>query len=361
MIIRRNTKQIRVGKMAVGGDAPIAVQSMTNTDTGDVAQTVDQINRLEEAGCDIVRVAVLDQEAALAIRKIQDRITIPLIADIHFDYRLAIAAMENGADGIRINPGNLGGEEKTKLVVEAAISHRVPIRVGVNSGSIEKDLLARHGYPTPENTTALIESAMRNVRLVEKYGLSDIKISIKSSDVLTTINSYRQISKVTDYPLHLGVTEAGGLIAGTVKSSVALGVLLSEGIGDTLRISLTRDPVEEIRVGFELLRSLKIRERGPELISCPTCGRTKINLFGLAEEVERFVQTMEAPLKVAVMGCVVNGPGEAKQADIGVAGGNGVGIIFKKGEIWKKVTEDELMDVFMGELKKMEKEAKDTK
>lgn len=361
MILRRKTKQIHVGKVPVGGDALIAVQSMTNTDTADVEQTVGQIHRLEEAGCDIVRVAVLDQGAAVAIQKIQDRITIPLIADIHFDYRLAIAAMENGADGIRINPGNLGGEEKTRLVVEAVKSHNVPIRVGVNSGSIEKDLLAEHGYPTPENTIALIESAMRNVRLVEKYGLTDIKISIKSSDVLTTINSYRQISRVTDYPLHLGVTEAGGLIAGTVKSSVALGVLLSEGIGDTLRISLTRDPVEEIRVGFELLRSLKIRERGPELISCPTCGRTKINLFGLAEEVERFVQTMEAPLKVAVMGCVVNGPGEAKQADIGVAGGNGVGIIFKKGEIWKKVTEDELMDVFMAELKKMEKEAKNTK
>ena len=358
MIIRRQTRKINVGSVSVGGDAPIAVQSMTNTDTSDVDATVAQIKRLEDAGCDIVRVAVLDQEAAGAITAIQNKINIPLIADIHFDYRLAITSMENGADCIRINPGNLGGEEKTKQVVDAAKAHNVSIRVGVNSGSIEKDLLKEHGYPTATNTTALIESALRNVRLVEKYGLTDIKISIKSSDVLTTVSSYQQISKATDYPLHLGVTEAGGLIAGTVKSSVALGILLSQGIGDTLRISLTRDPVEEIRVGFELLRSLKIRERGPELISCPTCGRTKIDLFGLAEEVERFVQTMESPLKVAVMGCVVNGPGEAKQADIGVAGGNGVGIIFKKGKIWKKVDEKQLMNVFLAELKKMELETK---
>jgi (E)-4-hydroxy-3-methylbut-2-enyl-diphosphate synthase len=356
MIIRRKTRQIQVGKVAVGGDSTISVQSMTNTDTRNVDQTVDQICRLQGAGCDIARVAVLDLEAAAAIRDIQDKISIPLIADIHFDYRLAVTAMENGADGIRINPGNLGGEGKIARVVAAAKQHGVPIRVGVNSGSIEKDLLKKHGYPTPENTEALIESAMRNVRLVEKHGYNEIKISIKSADVLTTINSYRQLSKTTDYPLHLGVTEAGGLIAGTVKSSVALGILLSKGIGDTFRISLTRDPVEEVRVGFELLRSLKIRERGPELISCPTCGRTKIDLFGLAEEVERFVQTMESPLKVAVMGCIVNGPGEARQADIGVAGGNGVGIIFKKGKIWKKVHEDDLLEIFMAELKKMEEE-----
>ncbi|TKB23407.1 flavodoxin-dependent (E)-4-hydroxy-3-methylbut-2-enyl-diphosphate synthase [Desulfopila sp. IMCC35006] len=356
MIIRNKTRQIKVGGVAVGGDSVISVQSMTNTDTKNVPLTVDQIHRLQAAGCDIVRVAVLDPQAAAAIRPIQDEITIPLIADIHFDYRLAIAAMENGADGIRINPGNLGGEEKIALVVDAAKQHGVPIRVGVNSGSIEKDLLQKHGYPTPDNTAALIESAMRNVRLVEKHGYNAIKISIKSADVLTTINGYQQLAKITDYPLHLGVTEAGGLIAGTVKSSVALGILLSQGIGDTFRISLTRDPVEEVRVGFELLRALKIRERGPELISCPTCGRTQIDLFGLAEEVERYVQTMESPLKIAVMGCVVNGPGEAKQADIGVAGGNGVGIIFKKGEIWQKVHEDKLLEVFMAELKKMEEE-----
>ncbi len=357
MILRKKTRKFHIGTVGIGGDSQITVQSMTNTDTQNVDETVDQIHRLEAAGCDIVRVAVLDPDAATAIRAIQDRIKIPLIADIHFDYRLAIKAMEYGADGIRINPGNLGGEEKTALVVEAAKQHNVPIRVGVNSGSIEKDLLKQYGYPTPDNSSALIESALRNVRLVEKYGHDKIKISIKSADVLTTINSYRQLAKKTDYPLHLGVTEAGGLIAGTVKSSVALGILLSQGIGDTFRISLTRDPVEEVRVGFELLRSLKIRQRGPELISCPTCGRTRIDLFALAEEVEKFVQTMESPLKIAVMGCVVNGPGEAKQADIGVAGGNGIGIIFKKGEIWKKVKEDELMDIFMAELKQMEQES----
>lgn len=356
MIQRRKTKQIHLGGVAIGGGSQISVQSMTNTDTKNVAETVAQIQRLTAAGCDIVRVAVPDQESAAAITRIKERITIPLIGDIHFDARLAVAAMENGVDGIRINPGNLGGEEKTARVVAAAKHHKVPIRVGVNSGSIEKDLLKQYGYPTPENTTALIQSALRNVRLVEQYGHDAIKISIKSADVLTAINSYQLLSRETEYPLHLGVTEAGGLIAGTVKSSVALGILLSQGIGDTFRISLTRDPVEEVRVGFELLRSLKIRERGPELISCPTCGRTQIDLFGLAEEVEKYVQTMESPLKVAVMGCVVNGPGEAKEADIGVAGGNGVGIIFKKGEIWKKVHEDDLMEVFMTELKKMEQE-----
>lgn len=340
----------------MGGESLISVQSMTNTDTKNVEQTVAQVKELEKAGCDIVRVAVLDAEAAKAIKQIKERIKIPLIADIHFDYRLAIEAMENGAEGIRINPGNLGGEEKTARVVEAAKVLGIPIRVGVNSGSIEKELLKKYGYPTPENTRALIESALKNVRLVEKYGHEAIKISIKSADVLTTINSYKLLSKETDYPLHLGVTEAGGLIAGTVKSSVALGILLSQGIGDTFRISLTRDPVEEVRVGYELLRSLKIRERGPELISCPTCGRTKIDLFKLAEEVERFIQNMESTLKVAVMGCAVNGPGEAKEADIGVAGGVGVGIIFKKGRIWKKVGEDKLLETFMTELKKMEDE-----
>jgi (E)-4-hydroxy-3-methylbut-2-enyl-diphosphate synthase len=356
MIIRRQTKKIDLGGVSIGGDSPITVQSMTNTDTRDTGKTIDQILRLEEAGCEIIRSAVLDQEAAAALRTIRDNIHIPLIADIHFDHRLAIAAMESGAQGIRINPGNLGGEEKLARVVDAAKLHKVPIRVGVNSGSIEKDLLKTYGYPTPENPRALIESALRNVRMVESCGYQQMKISIKSSDVMTTVSGYQQLAKLTDYPLHLGVTEAGGLIAGTVKSSVALGILLSQGIGDTFRISLTRDPVEEIRVGYELLRSLKIRERGPELISCPTCGRTRINLFKLAEEVERYVQTMRSRIKVAVMGCVVNGPGEAREADIGVTGGNGVGIIFKKGEIFKKVSEDELLDAFMAELKKMEEE-----
>jgi (E)-4-hydroxy-3-methylbut-2-enyl-diphosphate synthase len=356
MITRKKTRQIRIGHVPVGGDAPISVQSMTNTDTADADATAAQIQKLEKAGCEIIRVAVPDMAAAEAIREIREQIAIPLIADIHFDYRLAVAAMEHGAQAIRINPGNIGGSEKLARTVAAAKQHGVPIRVGVNSGSIEKDLLKKSGYPTPDKPDALIESALRNVKLLEELNFQDIKISIKSADVMTTINSYRELSSRTDYPLHIGVTEAGGLIAGSVKSSVALGILLYEGIGDTFRVSLTRDPLEEVRVGFELLRALKIRERGPELISCPSCGRTKINLFGLVEEVEEFIQTMQSTLKVAVMGCCVNGPGEAREADIGVAGGRGVGIIFKKGEIFKKVSEDELLPVFMQELKKMEEE-----
>ncbi len=350
MIIRKQTRQIKIGNVAIGGNAPIAVQSMTNTDTRDVETTVAQIHQLESAGCEIIRVAVLDQQAAVAIRSIRAQIAIPLIADIHFDHRLAVAAMEHGAQGIRINPGNIGSEDKLVKVIDAAKTHHVPIRVGVNSGSVEKDILAQFGHPTPQ---ALVASAMRNVRLLEKHNFTDLKISIKSSDTLTTIDAYRLLSKECDYPLHLGVTEAGGLIAGTVKSSVALGLLLYEGIGDTFRISLTRDPVEEIRVCYELLRSLRIRERGPELISCPTCGRCKINLFGLAEKVEAYIQTIDTPLKIAVMGCVVNGPGEAKEADLGLAGGNGVGILFKKGKMYKKVPENELYDVFIAELDAM--------
>jgi (E)-4-hydroxy-3-methylbut-2-enyl-diphosphate synthase len=354
MIERKKTRQIWVGTVPVGGDAPIAVQSMTNTDTRDVGATVAQIERLAKAGCDIIRVAVLDLDAARAIRQIRDQIAIPLIADIHFDARLAVASMEHGAQGIRINPGNIGGQEKLAKVVAAAKAHKVPIRVGVNSGSVEKDILKKHGHPTP---AALVESALRNVKLLEELDFREIKISLKSSDAINTIEAYRQLSKACDYPLHLGVTEAGGLIAGTVKSSVALGILLYEGIGDTLRISLTRDPVEEIRVAFELLRSLHIRERGPELISCPTCGRCQVNLFKIAEKVEEYIQTIDTPLKIAVMGCVVNGPGEAKEADIGLAGGHGVGIIFKKGQLYKKVPEAELLSVFLDEINQMTRDA----
>jgi (E)-4-hydroxy-3-methylbut-2-enyl-diphosphate synthase len=356
VIVRKDTRQIRVGSVAVGGGAPVVVQSMTNTVTSEVEQTVAQILRLEEAGCEIIRVAVPDMAAAEALDAIRAQITIPLIADIHFDARLAVAAMEHGAQCIRINPGNLGGPDKLARVVDAAKLHRVPIRVGVNAGSIAKEILHRHGYPTPERPDALIESALQEVRLLERHGFTELKISIKSSDALTTIAGYRHLAEQTEYPLHLGVTEAGGLIAGTVKSSLALGMLLAEGIGDTLRISLTRDPVEEIRVAYELLRALRIRERGPELISCPTCGRTRIDLFSLAEQVERRLQTMRSPLKVAVMGCVVNGPGEAREADIGIAGGNGVGIIFKKGELYKKVPEAELLPLFFAELDQLEAE-----
>jgi len=352
MITRKKTRQISVGTVRIGGDAPIAVQSMTNTDTRDVEATVAQIHRLEEAGCEIIRVAVLDQAAAEAIRPIRERITIPLIADIHFDHRLAIASMEHGAHAIRINPGNIGGPEKLARVVAAAKQHRVAIRVGVNSGSVEKDILARYGHPVP---AALVESALRNVAHLERLHFEEIKISLKSSDAMTTVAAYRELASRCDYPLHLGVTEAGGLIAGTVKSSVALGLLLHEGIGDTFRISLTRDPVEEIRVGFELLRALHIRHRGPELISCPTCGRCQIDLFSLAERVEHHIQRLHTNLKIAVMGCVVNGPGEAKEADLGLAGGNGMGILFKKGELYKKVPEAELFEVFVAELEEMEK------
>jgi (E)-4-hydroxy-3-methylbut-2-enyl-diphosphate synthase len=353
MITRRKSREIRIGQTAVGGDSPIAVQSMTNTDTRDIEATVAQIHRLEKSGCEIIRVAVLDQDSAAAITRILDRITIPLIADIHFDARLAIASMEHGAQGIRINPGNLGGPDKLARVVEAARQHRVPIRVGVNSGSVEKDILKKYGRPTPQ---ALVESALRNVRLLEELDFHDLKISIKSSDAMVTVDAYRLLASACDYPLHLGVTEAGGLVAGTVKSSVALGILLSEGIGDTFRISLTRDPVDEMRVAFELLRSLHIRDRGPELISCPTCGRCQMDLFSLAEQVEQHILSIETPLKIAVMGCVVNGPGEAKEADLGVAGGHGVGIIFKKGKLYKKVPEKELLSTFLHELDKMVRE-----
>jgi (E)-4-hydroxy-3-methylbut-2-enyl-diphosphate synthase len=328
---------------------------MTNTDTRKVEETVAQIKRLEGAGCELIRVAVVDMAAAAAIRSIRDQIQIPLIADIHFDHRLAVASMENGAQAIRINPGNIGGFKKLAKVVDAAKAHAVPIRVGVNSGSLEKDLLKKHGHPTP---AALTESALRNVELLENQAFYEIKISIKSSDPLATVEAYRQLASSCDYPFHLGVTEAGGLIAGTVKSSVALGILLYEGIGDTFRISLTRDPVEEVRVGYEILRSLDIRHRGPELISCPTCGRCQVNLFNLADEVEHHIQTIKTPLKIAVMGCVVNGPGEAKEADIGVAGGKGVGIIFKKGRLYRKVAENELLEVFLKELDTMAEEKK---
>ncbi|MFP3982676.1 MAG: flavodoxin-dependent (E)-4-hydroxy-3-methylbut-2-enyl-diphosphate synthase [Desulfurivibrionaceae bacterium] len=352
MFERRETKQIKIGSVPIGGGAPVAVQSMTNTDTRDVTGTVDQILRLEGSGCEIIRVAVPDLEAARAIEAITAGISIPLIADIHFDARLAIASIEHGAQGIRINPGNIGGEKKLARVVEAAGREDVPIRVGVNSGSLEKDILARFGGAT---APAMAASALRNIKYLEDMGYRQIKVSLKSSDTMTTVEAYRLLAEESDYPLHLGVTEAGGLIPGTVKSSVALGLLLYEGIGDTIRVSLTRDPEEEVRVGFEILRSLHLRERGPEIISCPTCGRCQINLFPLAEKVENYVKKIETPWKVAVMGCVVNGPGEAKEADIGIAGGKGLGIIFKKGQLIKKVPEDQLFEAFVNELGKMDK------
>ncbi len=344
---KRKTRTIHVGSVPVGGNHPVVVQSMCNTDTRDVDATVRQIKELESAGCEIIRVAVPDEKAAEAISEIVKAISIPLIADIHFDWRLAVSAMDSGADGIRINPGNIGGRDRLEKVIKKARTRNIPIRIGVNSGSLEKDILKKYGSPVPE---ALVESALRNIGLVTDMGYEEIKISIKSSDVISTIQAYRLLSGKTNFPLHLGVTEAGGLIAGTVKSSVALGSLLMDGIGDTMRVSLTRDPVEEIQVAYEILRAVRLRNRGPEIISCPTCGRCEIDLFSIAEEVERRARAIPDPVKLAVMGCIVNGPGEAREADLGLAGGKGVGIIFKGEKILKKVKEDELLEAFWKEV-----------
>ena len=352
-IDRKKTHQIHVGNVKVGGFAPISVQSMTNTLTQDVTATVAQIKRLEKAGCEIIRVAVPDQEAASAIARIKKEISIPLIADIHFDYRLAVASATKGADALRINPGNIGGKKKVKEVVNCANDHNIPIRIGVNAGSLEKDILERHKGVTPE---AMVESAMGNINLLLSLNFDKIKISIKASDVPRTIEAYRLLSSKTDFPLHVGVTEAGGQYPGAVKSSIGIGMLLSEGIGDTIRVSLTRDPVEEIRVGYEILKALNIRKHGPDIISCPTCGRCNIDLFDIAEKVENALMYKPAPIKIAIMGCVVNGPGEAKEADIGIAGGSGTGILFKKGKVVRKFPQDKLVEVLLEEVEKMENE-----
>ena len=328
----------------------MAVQSMTNTDTRDISSTVHQIKRLSEAGCEIVRLAIPDKEAATAFHEIKTKVKTPLIADIHFDHRLAIAALNAGADGLRINPGNIGSQEAVSKVVKVARETKVPIRIGVNSGSLHREVLLKYGRPTPE---AMVESAMEHIRLFETLGFDQIKISLKSSNVMNTINAYELLSEKVDYPLHLGVTEAGTLISGTVKSAIGIGYLLAKGIGDTFRVSLTRDPVDEVRVAYEILRSLDLRHRGPEIISCPTCGRTEIDLFGLVDKVEKGLSGIKASPKVAIMGCVVNGPGEAKEADIGVAGGRGHGILFKKGEVVRKVPENELAEVLISEVKKL--------
>ena len=354
---RKQTRQLKLGSVRIGGGAPIVVQSMTNTDTRDVEATLGQIKRLHDAGCEIVRVAVPDETAARALRAIHDASPIPVIADIHFDYRLALMALEAGLEGLRINPGNLGERKNVEKVVDAAKARGAVIRVGVNSGSVEKRLLEQYGGPTPQ---AMVESALGHVRILEEHGFYDTKISIKSSSVLNTIECYRLLSQRCDYPLHLGVTEAGGVLRGAIKSSVGMGVLLSEGIGDTLRVSLTAAPEEEMTVAWELLRALGLRQRGPEIISCPTCGRTEIDLIGLAQEVERRLRTENAPIKVAVMGCVVNGPGEAREADLGMAGGRDKGIIFRKGEVIRSVRGQEaLLAAFMEELDKLLVERRD--
>jgi len=336
-----------VGNVAVGDGAPIAVQSMTNTQTEDVKATVEQIKRLQEAGCEIIRVAVPNLEAAKAISAIKAQIKIPLIADIHFDHQLAIAAAIAGADGLRINPGNIGSHERVKKVVDAAKNRCIPIRIGVNAGSLEKDLLESYGGPT---ALAMVESALRAITLLESMDFKAIKLSIKASDVNRTLEAYRLLASKTSYPLHVGVTEAGSLYSGIVKSALGIGMLLAEGIGDTLRVSLTRDPVEEIRVGYEILKALNIRRHGPEIIACPTCGRCNIDLFSIVEQVEKALLLKPVDIKIALMGCVVNGPGEAKEADIGIAGGHGTGILFRKGKVVKKFPQEKLVETLLAEV-----------
>ncbi len=349
---RKKTRRIFVGSVPVGGNAPVSVQSMTNTPTEDINATVEQIRRLQEADCEIVRVAVPDMAAALAVREIRRQVKIPVIADIHFDHRLAIAAAESGADGLRINPGNIGGKQKVAAVVSAAKEHGIPIRIGVNAGSLEKKLLEKYKGASPQ---AMVESALRNIDMLDAFGFDNIKISIKASDVSRTVAAYRAFSEQCDFPVHVGVTEAGSLYTGIVKSSLGIGMLLAEGIGDTIRVSLTRDPVEEIRVGYEILKALGIRQHGPDLISCPTCGRCGIDLFDVVERVEKALLTCKEPIRVAIMGCVVNGPGEAKEADIGIAGGDGVGILFKKGRVVKKIPQHLLVETLLAEIDTMVK------
>jgi (E)-4-hydroxy-3-methylbut-2-enyl-diphosphate synthase len=348
---RRKTRAIMVGNVMIGGTAPIAVQSMTNTLTQDIPATVSQIHRLEKAGCEIIRVAVPDETAASAIAPIKKEISVPLIADIHFDYRLAIASAKYGADGLRINPGNIGSKNRIKAVVDCAAQSNIPIRIGVNSGSLEKDLLKKHGGATAE---AMVESALRHIAFLDSLNFNSIKLSIKASDVPRTLKAYRLLAGKTDCPLHVGLTEAGALIPGVVKSTLAIGMLLAEGIGDTLRVSLTRDPVEEVRVGYEILKALDIRRHGPDIVSCPTCGRCKLDLVSIVERVEKELMLSPLPIRVAIMGCPVNGPGEAREADIGVAGGDGTGILFKKGKVIKTFHQDQLVEALLDEVKKYE-------
>jgi (E)-4-hydroxy-3-methylbut-2-enyl-diphosphate synthase len=347
---RKRTKKIRLGDTFIGGDSKITVQSMTNTDTRDIDKTVSQILELTHKGCDIIRCAVVDAEAARAIGEIKKRISIPLVADIHFDYRLALLAIENGVDGLRINPGNIGSIDRVKMVAEAARERNVPIRIGVNSGSLDKSLLEKYGRVCPE---ALVESAVSHINILEDVNFDDIVISIKSSNVIQTVESYRLISEKTNYPLHLGVTEAGTLINSSVKSSIGIGSLLLCGIGDTIRVSITGNPVDEIKIGREILKNTGNLKSGIEFISCPTCGRTEIDLIKIAEEVEERLKDYPNNIKVAVMGCIVNGPGEAREADIGIAGGCGEGLIFKKGKIVKKVKEEDLVEELIKEIENL--------
>lgn len=349
-MMRKLTRKVKVGSIYVGGDSPISIQSMTNTDTRNTKSTLNQIKQLEEIGCDIIRCAVPDIEASEALKIITKESKIPVVADIHFDYKLALESIKNGVDALRINPGNIGSMERVKMVAEAAKEKSIPIRIGVNSGSLKKDILDKYGRVCSE---ALVESALQHVNILEKCNFNDIVISIKSSNVMQMIESYRLISEKVNYPLHLGVTEAGTTFRGTIKSSVGIGTLLAEGIGDTIRVSITGDPLEEIKIGKEILRSLGYVNEGIEFVSCPTCGRTNIDLISIAEEVEKRLSNCNKNIKVAVMGCVVNGPGEAREADIGIAGGKGEGLIFKKGEVIKKVKEENIIDELIKEIEKM--------
>lgn len=348
---RDNTKIIKIGNRIIGGGNPVLIQSMTNTRTDDIKATVNQIQRLTEAGCEIVRCTVPDEASAKALKEIKKEISIPLVADIHFDYRMAMLAMENGADKIRINPGNIGSHDRIKAVVDCAKERNIPIRVGVNSGSLEKEILAKYdGHVTADG---IVESAMDKVRIIEELNYDNIVVSIKSSDVMMCVKSHELIAKECNYPLHVGITESGTLYSGNIKSSVGLGIILNMGIGDTIRVSLTGDPVEEIRTAKLILKTLGLRKGGIEVVSCPTCGRTKIDLISLADKVEHMVASYPLDIKVAVMGCVVNGPGEAREADLGIAGGDGEGLLIKKGEIIKKVPENMLLSALKEELDKM--------
>jgi len=349
MNTRQKTKEVKIGNVRIGRDNPVAVQSMCNTDTRDVKATIEQILKLEKAGCEFVRVTVPDMIAAEAIKEIKNGINIPLVADIHFDYKLALEAIKNGIDKVRINPGNIGSKEKTKAVVSACKEKGIPIRIGVNVGSLEKQFEEKYGR-TPE---AMVASALHHIKILEDLDFYDIVISLKASDVNRTVKAYELLSKKVDYPLHLGITEAGTPKTGIIKSSVGLGILLREGIGDTIRVSLTADPVEEIRVAWEILKSLDLRKHGATLISCPTCGRTEIDLIGLANKVEEAISQIDKDITVAVMGCIVNGPGEAKEADIGIAGGKGKAVIFKKGEILKTVAEKDIFNELIKEIEKL--------
>ncbi len=347
---RRKTRQIFIGRVPVGGDAPVTVQSMTNTRTQDAGATLAQIRELAEAGCDIVRCAVPDTEAAKALDRIVMESPVPVIADIHFDYRLALQAIASGVHGLRLNPGNIGGTDRVRAVVEAAKPKNIPIRIGVNAGSLPKDLLEKYGHPTAD---ALVEAAWRHIRILEDMDYRNIKVSLKCHDVPLTLRAYRLLAAQCDYPLHVGITEAGTVNSGIIKSAVGIGALLAEGIGDTIRVSLTGNPVNEVKAGFEILKSLGLRAYGPTLISCPTCGRTSINLEKLANMVEERLAAINAPITVAVMGCIVNGPGEAREADVGIAGGIGEGLVFRKGKVIRKVPEDRLVDELFAEINKI--------